>query len=182
MPSSFATKTIGLPTGIQGATKIYGYTEEEALGKVTHELLQTEHSEPLRKIYQKLLRDNRWQGELIHTRRDGRHLIVFSRWALDLDAQGNRAYILETNNDITQRKRGEHRQMVNLAVTKILAESPALADAVPRILQTVCETLGWEIGDFWTPEPETRLLRCVNVWERHAGRLPKFKAMCTTRT
>src|SRR5437868_3638571 len=79
-----------------------------------------------------------------------RRLTMFSRWALDRDAEGNRAYVLETNNDITVRKRAEQRQAINLAVTKILAESPALTDAVPRILQIVCETLQWEIGDFWT--------------------------------
>lgn len=91
----------------KGATKIYGYTQQEALGKVTPDLLKTEHHEPLPKIYQKLFRDNYWEGELVHTRRDGRRIIVFSRWALDRDAQGNRAYILETNNDITRRKDAE---------------------------------------------------------------------------
>jgi PAS domain S-box-containing protein len=91
----------------KGATKIYGYTREEALGKVTHDLLKAEHSEPLPKIYEKLLRDNRWEGELVHTRRDGRRLTMFSRWALYRDAQGNRAYVLETNNDITRRKEAE---------------------------------------------------------------------------
>jgi len=91
----------------QGATKIYGYTREEALGKVTHDLLKAEHSEPLPKIYEKLLRNNRWEGEIVHTRRDGRRLTVFSRWALDRDAQGNRAYVLETNSDITRRKDAE---------------------------------------------------------------------------
>ena len=50
---------------------------------------------------------------------------MFSRWALDRDAQGERGYVLETNNEITLRKRTEQRQAVNLAVTKILAESPA---------------------------------------------------------
>ncbi len=91
----------------KGATKIYGYTEEEALGKVLQHLLKSKLPEPLPKIHEKLLRDNHWQGEIIHTRRDGRRLIVFSRWALDRDEQGNRAYVLETNNDITQRKRAE---------------------------------------------------------------------------
>jgi PAS domain S-box-containing protein len=91
----------------KGATKIYGYTREEALGKVTHDLLKTEHREPLPKIYEKLLRDNRWEGEIVHTRRDGTRLTMFSRWALDRDAQGNRAYVLETNNDITRRKEAE---------------------------------------------------------------------------
>src|SRR5438477_1482356 len=91
----------------QGAKKIYGYTREEALGKVIYDLLKTEHPEARSKIYQKLLRDNRWEGELVHSRRDGKRLTMFSRWSMDRDAQGNRAFILETNNDITQRKEAE---------------------------------------------------------------------------
>src|SRR6266516_6719420 len=91
----------------KGAEKIYGYTLEEALGRVTHNLLKAEHPESLPKIYEKLLRDNRWEGEIVHTRRDGRRLTMFSRWALDRDAQGNRVYVLETNNDITRRKEAE---------------------------------------------------------------------------
>src|SRR5439155_23755825 len=91
----------------KGATKIYGYTPAEALGKVTHDLLKTEHPEPLSRINQKLVRDNRWEGEVVHTQRDGRRLTMFSRWVLDHDAQGNRAYVLETNNDITRRKEAE---------------------------------------------------------------------------
>ena len=166
----------------KGAENIYGYTREEALGKVTHDLLKTKHAEPLSKIYEKLFRDNRWEGELVHIRRDGRRLIMFSRWALDRYAQGKPTYVLETNNDITQRKRAEQRQLVNHAVTKILAESPALTDAVPRILQTVCETLGWDVGDFWRLEPEARLLRCLNIWDCRVGGFPKFKTMTRERT
>src|SRR5437667_2221915 len=69
----------------KGATKIYGYTGQEATGKVILDLLKSEYPEPLPKIYEKLFRDNRWDGEIVHTRRDGRRLIVFSRWALDRD-------------------------------------------------------------------------------------------------
>ena len=93
----------------KGATKIYGYTLPEALGQVSHDLLKTEHPEPLSRIYQKLLRDNHWQGELVHTRRDGTRITVFSRWSLDRDAQGNRASVLETNNDITERKKAQEK-------------------------------------------------------------------------
>src|SRR5437016_12223676 len=91
----------------KGATKIYGYTWQEALGKVTHNLLKTERSEPLPKIYEKLFRDNYWEGELIHTRRDGKRLTVFSRWVLDRHAKGKRSVILDTNNDVTRRKQME---------------------------------------------------------------------------
>ena len=104
----------------KGATKIYGYTLPEAIGEVSHDLLKTEPPEPLSRICQKLLRDNQWQGELVHTRRDGTRITVFSRWALDRDPQGKRSYVLETNNDITERKlaeqerRGAQRLSINL--------------------------------------------------------------------
>jgi PAS domain S-box-containing protein len=159
-----------------GARDLYGYSVEEALGKVTHKLLRTEHSQSLTDIRKKLERDNRWSGELVHTCKDGTKVVVISRWALDRDAKGRPASILETNTEITDRKRAEQRAAVNLAVTRILSEAPALAEAVPRILRTVCETLGWEVGDFWTVEAGGSALRCVEVWEAHAGRFPKFKS------
>jgi PAS domain S-box-containing protein len=90
-----------------GAEEFYGYSAEEALGKLTHKLLKTEHSEPLTQIYKKLERDDRWSGELVHRRKDGDKIIVMSHWALDRDEFGRRAYVLETNADITQRKRAE---------------------------------------------------------------------------
>src|SRR6478752_10054346 len=160
-----------------GARELYGYSREEALGKVTHKLLRTVHSQSLTNIRKKLERENRWSGELTHTCKDGRKVSVISRWSLDRDAKGKPASILETNTEITDLKRAEHRTAVNLAVTRILSESPALADALPRILRTVCETLGWEVGDFWTPKPDGRVLRC-EVSESRLGKFSKFKTMC----
>jgi len=91
----------------QSACELYGYSREEAVGRVTHELLRTEFPEPLEHIFEQLQRDGRWAGELIHTRKDGSKIIVASRWALDKDAHGNRKRVLETNNDITQPKQNE---------------------------------------------------------------------------
>jgi PAS domain S-box-containing protein len=105
-----------------GATKTYGYMPQEALGKVIHNLLKSEHPEALPKIHKKLFRDNYWEGEIVHTSRGGRRLTVFSRWVLDRDAQGNCAYILETNNDITERKRTE--KALELA-SRLPVENPA---------------------------------------------------------
>ena len=160
----------------RGAEEVYGFTAREALGKITHELLQTVHPENLRKIRKRLKRDNHWSGELIHTRKDGTKVVVISRWSLDRDAKGMPASILETNTEITDRKRAEERTAVNLALTRILAESPALTDAVPKILQTICKALGWEVGGFWLPVPDGSVLRCRNVRESAVGKFRKFKA------
>ena len=94
----------------RGAEEMYGFSAKEALGKITHELLQTAHPENLEKIRKNLVRDNRWSGELVHTGKDGKTINVFSRWRLDRDARGRPASILETNTDVTARKRAEQQQ------------------------------------------------------------------------
>ena len=91
----------------RGAEKLYGWTREEAVGKVSHQLTQTIFSAPLEEINAELLRTGRWEGELVHTKRDGTQEVVASRWSLQRDEQGLPAAILETNNDITERKRAE---------------------------------------------------------------------------
>jgi len=91
----------------QSASELYGYRREDAVGRVSHELLRTEFPEPLERITEQLRQDNRWTGELIHRHKDGSRIVVASRWRLDRDDGGNRKRVLETNNDITQQKRSE---------------------------------------------------------------------------
>jgi PAS domain S-box-containing protein len=91
----------------KSAAELYGYSREEALGRVTHELLRTEFPEPLERITEQLLHDGRWTGELVHRRKDGTQIVVISRWVLNRDDLGNRKSVLETNNDITQQKQSE---------------------------------------------------------------------------
>jgi PAS domain S-box-containing protein len=89
----------------RGAEERYGWTRQEAVGKVSHQLLQTIFPQPIEQINAELLRVDRWEGELVHTRREGTPVVVASRWALQRDQARQPAAILETNNDITERKR-----------------------------------------------------------------------------
>ena len=161
-----------------GARELYGYSREEALGKVTHKLLRTVHSQSRSPIFAKnssAITDGVANSCIpAKTARKSSSLAVGRSIAM---RKGKPASILETNTEITDRKRAEQRTAVNLAVTRILSESPALADAIPRILHTVCETLGWEVGDFWTPKSDGRVLRCL-VSESRVGKFSKFKSVC----
>jgi PAS domain S-box-containing protein len=91
----------------RGAEERYGWTREEAVGKVFHQLMQTIFPVALEEINTALLRTERWEGELVHLKRDGTQVIVESRWSMLQDEQGRPLAILETNNDITERKRVE---------------------------------------------------------------------------
>lgn len=91
----------------EGATRKYGWTAEQVLGHVAHELLHTKFPTPPEQVRAELLAQNIWEGELSHTRADGSRITVASRWALQRDVDGTPHAILEINNDITERKQAE---------------------------------------------------------------------------
>ena len=91
----------------QGAEKMYGWTQAEALGKETHTLWQTQFPKPLAEIEAELFERGYWEGELVHQTRNNQSLIVASRWVVQKDLMGRPIKILEINNDITVRKQAE---------------------------------------------------------------------------
>jgi PAS domain S-box-containing protein len=66
----------------RGAERLYGWSAAEALGRVTHDLLRTQDPIPLADIKVCLLREGVWSGELVHTTRDGRQIVVESHQVL----------------------------------------------------------------------------------------------------
>ncbi len=89
----------------KGAEKLYGWTKEEALGKQTRLLFRTKSQEPLKDITRKLRQTGDWSGELIHHTKDNRVIVVQSWWLGRVDGQGEIKEILESNVDVTERKR-----------------------------------------------------------------------------
>ena len=125
------------------AQAIYGYSPEEALGRVTHELLATVFPESGQAVDDALAREGRWVGELRHTRKDGGVIVVSSRQALQRAADGRPSAIIELNSDITERKRAEE-------------ELAHIAGLLERT-EEVSRTGGWEYdvatGELtWTDE------------------------------
>ena len=93
----------------QGAQSLYGWTKEEAVGQVSHTLLETRFPESLEAVDRTLLQEGRWEGELRHIGRSRARIVVASRQVLQRDEQGRPAGILEINRDITALKRAEQR-------------------------------------------------------------------------
>jgi PAS domain S-box-containing protein len=94
----------------RGAEALYGWTAEQAEGKIARELLKTVSPVPRDCIMAELLSSGRWDGELGRTKRDGTQVVVASRWSLQRDARSTPVAAMETDNDITERKRAEEER------------------------------------------------------------------------
>lgn len=91
----------------RGAQELYGWTADEAVGSISHELLDSEFPEPLQQIHEKLWREGSWEGTLKHRTKDGRELFVASFWVMYSDERDNSISVIEVNNDVTARKTAE---------------------------------------------------------------------------
>ncbi len=90
----------------RGSQSIYGWTGTEAVGKHAAKLL---HTDPERYAAAQscMLETGEWSGELREKRRDGRQVVVASRWTLLSDHEGSPKSMMVINSDITEHKKIE---------------------------------------------------------------------------
>jgi PAS domain S-box-containing protein len=115
-----------------GAEKTYGWTKEEALGKKSHDLLQTQFSMSLADITSHTFETGQWEGELRHITRNGIPIIVASRWVVHRNPNGDFSGFLVINRDITDRmKMVEERGRLINDLQKALANVKMLSGLIP---------------------------------------------------
>jgi signal transduction histidine kinase/DNA-binding response OmpR family regulator len=76
-----------------------------------------------------------------------------------------------------RRKVGERRLAIQYATTRILIDSRTVEEAMPRILQAICESLDWVVGARWAVDPDTKVLRCAEMWTTPTWKLQEFVEM-----
>ena len=129
----------------RGAEETYGWTKAEALGNITQALLKAQFPVPFDEHMASLMAKDRWEGELVHTRKDGARITVLSRHALQRDETGRPAAILEINVDITERKEaqeslqrayGELEMRVEERTKDLAAANRSLAEGTRQLEET----------------------------------------------
>ena len=90
-----------------------------------------------------------------------------------LDRDGDALGVGAVIEEVTDRRRAEQRTDLQHAVTRILSTADAVDLAVTRVLETVCEGLGWDVGCYWPLDQEEPRL----TWARAGVRADGFLEM-----
>lgn len=92
----------------EGAERLYGWKAQEVMGKDAHELLyRRETLDQLEESWKSLAEYGTWHSELYQFTKEGKEIIVASRWTLVRDENGQPKSILTVNTDITEKKQLE---------------------------------------------------------------------------
>lgn len=125
----------------QGAEHVYGWTVEEAMTQNANQLLYKPGLLKQLEIVQKSLKEHgTWQGELHQVNKQGKEIIVSSRWTLMCDSQGHPKSILTVNTDITEKKQLENQFLRTQRLESLGTLAGGIAHDLNNILTPVLAT------------------------------------------
>jgi len=151
----------------RGAERIFGYPRAELLGQsltmLMPDYLRHVHRAGMQHYLATGQRHTSWEAvELPGLHQSGREIpleLSFGEFT-----ENGRRFFTGIARDITERRKLERRLAAQFQVARILTESDSLATAAPDLLQAICESLGWEMGQLWDLDREAEVLRWLAAW------------------
>lgn len=165
------------------AENLTGWKQSEAFGKTSTEVFQIAHETTREKIdcpAMKALQSGEIEtipDKTILIAKNGLETPIDDSAAPIINDRGDIKGAVVVFRDITERKRDRQRLETERAIARIVAESNKIAIAIPQFLEAICLGLQWEVGEFWSIEQETGVLRLVNTWHLPLPELSEFGAI-----
>lgn len=125
-----------------GAQDTYGWTAEEAHGRVLDDLLQTSFGMPRADVEVVMRAAGTWEGELVQSTRDGAEIVVASRWSPLRDEHGATIATLEINRDITDSRRADEALRKTRAELAHVTRVTTLGEVAASLAHEVNQPLG----------------------------------------
>jgi len=125
-----------------GAEETYGWTAEEAQGCVIDTLLQTSFGTTRETLERETRETGAWEGELVQCRRNGREIVVASRWSLLRDEHGTPTATLEINRDISDSRRTDEALRTLRAQLAHVTRVSTLGEVAASLAHEVNQPLG----------------------------------------
>jgi len=165
--------------------EMLGFTQDELLAMTSTDIVHPDYRFTDQSRYKNQMLKNEvpsYSSERKFLRKDGSSIWVNRTVSLVHDAAGKPLYFIRIIEDISERKQAEQRQAMEHAVTRVLAEAETLAEAIPKIIQTICEAMSWQCGACWQWDEETGLLRCTECWGVAVPEIREFVTENRSRT
>lgn len=146
--------------------EMVGYGRGELLGKPLSQLTHPDDFGQGAVFREQLVRGSLGSatGEKRFLCKDGSTIWARRTMSIVRDGSDTPQYVISIVEDITARKHIEQRQAIEYGVTMTLADAPSIADAIPRVIQIVCESLDYAYGARRVLDPSDNVLHTMESW------------------
>lgn len=153
----------------KGAEYVYGWSCEEAIGQSANQLLyRPDLVKQLELAQESLIECGTWQGELHQVNKQGKEIIVASRWTLMRDTQGHPQSVLTVNTDITEKKQLESQFLRTQRLESLGTLAGGIAHDLNNILTPVLATS--QLLQLKFPNADERSQQLLEMIEANAKR------------
>ena len=146
------------------AEEMYGWKAAEVLGRPLPSVSDEARAASDALRARLLAGEPPFKVEARRRRRDGSLIDIDAFVGQLRDAEGNITGIIAVAADISERKQAEQRLAMEVAVSRVIAESSNLEDAIPLVLRSFGETMDWQCGACWIIDQDTNRFRCLGSW------------------
>ncbi|MBD1899490.1 PAS domain S-box protein [Trichocoleus sp. DQ-A3] len=156
----------------KGAELLYGWKAEEVLGKNVSEILYNDPSPQLLEAHKTVNNKGEWQGELYKVTKEGKQIVVASRWSLVRDDENNPKSILSVDTDITEKKQLEAQFRRAQRMESIGTLAGGIAHDLNNVLTPILAAI--QILQMVIPDPRSqRLLDLLETNTKRGAELIK---------
>src|SRR5260370_3715220 len=160
-----------------------GYDPDELIGKNAFDVIHPEDAPELLKLFAEGLSSPGFTiSKTFRIRHKDGSWKIHEATGHNLLADTAVSGVVVNSRDITNRKRLEQRLTAQYQVGRILAEAEKLRGAAPMLLRAICESLGWELGQFWIRDRESSVLNWLASWRVSAQGPTEFEEASRNRT
>ncbi len=164
--------------------QLVGYTDEELRHLSLMDITYPEDVGALQEALRTMLAGNEVgvRMEMRYTRKDGEPVWVDLTARLLRDPDNRPQYFQTVAVTIRDRKRSEVLQAARFAVTQALVTSPGWDKAASGVLEGLCRTLDWELGEYWEVDAERETMGFITSWKRPGRDTSVYEATAAQAT
>jgi adenylate cyclase len=169
----------------RAALELFGYSKEELINQSISKIIDY-------KFWQEIINQNysstKYKNiEVVCQKKTEEKILVAFSYLIIKNKIDGLEDIVYVGRDISPRERRKKRNNTQYAINHILSKPESIKQVIPKILQAICENLGWDLGELWTSnqyieaivqeESIHPVLRCVEIWSSRTIVAQEFKAI-----